>query len=191
MSSDFNKFLSVLSNLREQFIPFKVDFMDRNNFKDFAMKLSSKLGTWSNVYVTGYFSEGMREEFERLGTWKRLRLICPEFDPKLRRNRRDLQALRKLSQVTPEREGAGVEIKFSNMLHARLFIAFNRQLQSEEVDGLLVMGSFDFNKEGISGERFDAGIYTRSSDLVKSAIKFFEDVWDDSSSIPLDKAFSK
>ena len=189
MSSKFDKFHNILANLPEQLNKFKVDFKNRNDFKDFAFNLSGNLKSWNEVYVTGYFSEGARGEFNKIAEWKKLRLICPKFRLSSERNRSDLQALRKLSKVEPLGKNAGVEIKISNMVHARLFVAFNRILQTEDYSGLLVLGSFDFNKEGIAGERFDAGISTQNPDLVKSAIKLFEEIWNDDSSKPLDEAF--
>jgi hypothetical protein len=72
MSSEFNKFHNIIANLPQKFNKFKVDFMNRNDFKDFAFKLSNNLFPWNEVYVTGYFSEGMRGEFDKIARWKKL-----------------------------------------------------------------------------------------------------------------------
>ena len=191
MSSKFNEFRSTLSNLAGKLDLLKADFMDRESFKKFASELNSKLKSWREVCITGYFSEGMRKEFEKIAEWKKLRLICRKLDPKRTGDKKDLDALRKLSTIEPKGEGAGVEIKFSDIVHARLFVAFNRLPQTEDYSGLLILGSFDFNKDGIAGQRLDAGISTKNPDLIKSAIKLFEEMWNDSSSIPLDKAYPK
>jgi hypothetical protein len=41
----------------------------------------------------------------------------------------------------------------------------------------------------LSLERYDTEIITENPDLVKSAFKLFKEIWNDSSSVPLDKAF--
>lgn len=53
------------------------------------------------------------------------------------------------------------------------------------------MGSFDFNTECIGLDRYDAGIKTKHPDLLKSAIDFFEKVWNYSESQPLQDVMSK
>ena len=92
----------------------------------------------------------------------------------MRRDKKNLEALRKLSK-------AGVEVKFNNRIHARLLVAYTK------ISGLLILGSFDFNTECIGKERYDAGIKTGHPDLIKSAIDFFEQVWTDSETQTLDQ----
>ena len=55
--------------------------------------------------------------------------------------------------------------------------------------GLLVIGSFDFNTEGMSKERYDAGIKTKNPDLVLSATELFMKIWEDSDSVPLKEKY--
>jgi hypothetical protein len=52
--------------------------------------------------------------------------------------------------------------------------------------GLLLIGSFDFNTECIGKDRYDAGIKTKHPDLVESATKLFEQIWDEPESIPIE-----
>jgi len=184
MSSEFDDFKNVLANLHERFNLFRVDFMDRQGFKNFSHDLSSKLGTWNEICITGYFSEAVREDLERLAQFKKLRIIGIEFNPKNRRDRKNLEALKKLSKVKGDGERYGVEIKVNNMLHARFLVAFNQS--ASQLRGRLILGSFDFNTEGVAGVRFDAGITTQHPDLVRSAIKLFDEIWNDSSSISLE-----
>ena len=73
---------------------------------------------------------------------KNVRLICPEFPLQSKRDRRNLQVLKKLT-------GAGAEMKVNNRLHARFLVGHNPAL-----GGLLVIGSFDFNTECIGKERY-------------------------------------
>lgn len=47
--------------------------------------------------------------------------------------------------------------------------------------GYLILGSFDFNREGIGDLRKDAGIITENPELVEAALSYFNDVWESSS----------
>jgi hypothetical protein len=103
-------------------------------------------------------------------------MICPEFPLDSKRDRRNLEVLKKLAET-------GAEIKFNNRLHARLLVAY--EPHAPKLYGLLILGSFDFNTECIGKERYDAGIKTTNPDLLQSAIDFFEQVWNDSESITI------
>jgi hypothetical protein len=85
----------------------------------------------------------------------------------------NLEALEKLAN-------AGAEIKFNNRLHARLLVGGH-----PTIGGLLVIGSFDFNTECIGKERYDAGIKTRNPDLIESALKLFEQIWNEPESVSI------
>jgi hypothetical protein len=54
---------------------------------------------------------------------------------------------------------------------------------------LLIIGSFDFNTECIGKERLDAGIKTNHPDLVKSALQFFDGIWNTTESISLNEKY--
>jgi hypothetical protein len=106
-------------------------------------------------------------------------LLSQEFYPNNRRDKQNLEVMRKLSE-------AGAEIKVNNRLHARFLVAHSPEFPGI---GLVVVGSFDFNKEGMSKERYDAGIKTRNPDLVGSALRLFEQIWNEPESLPLDKKY--
>ena len=181
MGEEWRKLEKKIVNLQSALFPFQVvDFLDRDSFKRFCDNLPHDVGSpYQNIFITGYFSETIREPLERIIKMKRnVRLICPEFPTKSRRDRRNLEALKKLAK-------AGAEIKINNRLHARFFVAHKPFI------GLLVIGSFDFNTECIGKERYDAGIKTTHPDLVKSAIKLFEQIWDEPESIPLEDFMKK
>jgi len=176
MGEEWEKFKDKIVNLQSDLSPFEVDFMDRNSFKKFCDNLRSELQAYRSIWITGYFSETIRETLQKIakGMNYSVRLICPEFPIKSQRDRRNLQALKKLAD-------AGAGIKFNNRLHARFLVAYRPSMQ-----GLLVIGSFDFNTECIGKERYDAGIKTRHPDLVKSAIKLFEQIWDEPESMSME-----
>ena len=93
----------------------------------------------------------------------------------------------KLAHNLHEIEKAGVEIKINNRLHARFLVAYDIVQEDDytKYQGLVLIGSFDFNTECLGRERYDAGIKTRNPDLVKSTVELFEQIWNEPESIPL------
>jgi len=182
MGEEWKKFKDKIIHLQSDLSPFQVDFLDRDSFKRFCDNLRSEGQGYQEIYITGYFSETIRETLQEIAEVKLnlVRLICPEFPIKSQRDRRNLGALKKLAV-------AGAEIKFNNRLHARFLVAYN----PANSRGLLVIGSFDFNTECIGRDRYDAGIKTRHPDLVKSAIKLFEQIWNEPESITLEDFMKK
>jgi len=125
------------------------------------------------------------ENMVRLG--QNVRLIRQEFPTKFpaklsKKDSKELEVLEKLVD-------AGAKVKINHRTHARLFIAHNPKLG--EGRGLVVIGSFDFNSECYTKERYDAGIKTTHPDLVKSAVKLFEEIWSEPKSIYLEEFFEK
>ena len=182
MGEEWEKFKNQIIHLQSDLAPFEVDFLDRDSFKRFCDNLHSELEGYRDIYITGYFSETIRENLRRIISYKPnlVRLICPEFPIQSKRDRRNLEALKKLAV-------AGAEIKVNNRLHARFLVAYNPPIAR----GLLLIGSFDFNTECIGRERYDAGIKTRHPDLVKSAIKLFEQIWNEPESMSLEDFIKK
>lgn len=184
MGDHWNKFREKLTHLQGDLVQFKVDFLDINSFKDFVDNLwRTTLQNYPEICMTGYFSETIREKLEYLMNWNtNVRLISPELPSRAsKRDRRNLEVLKKLVNT-------GVKIKFNHRTHARLLIAYNPKA---DYRGLVIIGSFDFNSECIGKERYDSGIKTRHPDLVKSAIKLFEQIWNEPESISLEEYIEK
>lgn len=178
---EYEEFRKRIVDLQSYWNWFKVDFVDRDAFSRFALQLCSQVSDWTNICITGYFSETIRKEVEALiKLGRRVRLICSDFPVKTKRDKRNLQALKNLAN-------AGAEIKVNNRLHARFLVAHTPELKTNI--GLLVIGSFDFNTECIGRERYDAGIKTRHPDLINSAVKLFEQVWNAPESKPLNERY--
>jgi hypothetical protein len=178
--SEWNELIDKVVKLQSIIHPFRVGFLDRESFKRFCDGLPHNLTDYEEICITGYFSETVRKAIETLAKWKKhVRLICPEFPVKSQRDRRNIQALRKLTKND-------VEVKFNHRLHARLLVAYNTYTNSK-TRGFLILGSFDFNTDCIGLERHDAGIETRHPDLVKSAVDFFNKLWGDSESITIEE----
>ncbi len=180
MGEEWEKFRKKIIHLQSDLTPFEVDFLDRDSFKRFCDNLRSEVDGYRKIYITGYFSETIRETLQNIIKLRQnIRLICPEFPTKSKRDRKNLEVLKKLAD-------AGAEIKFNNRLHARFLVAHN-----PAIGGFLIIGSFDFNTECIGKERYDGGIKTRHPDLVKSAIELFEQIWNEPESISLEDFMKK
>lgn len=183
----YEEFRKKIVNLQSDVTMFKVEFLDRDGFKKFADDLHSNIDGWHKICVTGYFSETIRKSLESIikTPSNNIRLICPFLDIKKPRDKKNLQALRKLAN-------AGAEIKVNDRLHARFLVAYDQvQKPSLRYWGLLLIGSFDFNTECIGRERYDAGIKTRHPDLVRSAVELFEQIWNEAESIHLEEFIKK
>lgn len=187
----YKNFRQKIVDLQSDVALFTTTFLDRDDFKSFADNLVANVGSWYNICITGYFSETVRKSLELILTrpqYKiyKIRLICPYLNIKNTKDGKNLTTLRKLAF-------AGAEIKFNDRIHARFLVAYNPAKGSEFIKnwGLLVIGSFDFNTECIGRERYDAGISTRNPDLVHSAVKLFEQIWNEPESIPLEDFIKK
>ena len=180
MGEEWKKLKDKVTFLQSDLEPFEVNFLDRDSFKGFCDNMRFELENYRKIYITGYFSETIRDALERLIKLKNnVRLICPELQTQHKRDEKNLTALMKLADV-------GAEVKFNNRLHARFLVAHR-----PAVGGLLVVGSFDFNTECIGRERYDAGIITKHPDLVKSAVNLFEQIWNEPESVPLNEKYPK
>lgn len=177
ISVEYEKFRNKIGvELQSDWQSFKVEFLDRDSFKVFSDNLLEQIGGWTEIGIAGYFSETIRESLERIiETGRKLRLICQELDVNDRRDRKNLDVLKRLCLK-------GVEIKINNRLHARFLVAYRPDERGKS--GVLVLGSFDFNTECLGKERYDAGVKTMHPDLVNSAIDLFEEIWNDPESTP-------
>jgi len=185
----YEEFRQKIVNLQSDVSLFQVEFLDRDKFKKFADNLGSNISAWINIRITGYFSETIRESLENLMRMRKspprkMRLICPHLDIRKTREKKNLQALKKLAD-------AGIEIKVNDRLHARFLVAYTKitgpkMSSSREYWGMLLIGSFDFNTKCIGRERYDAGVKTNNPDLVKSAVELFDQIWNEPESVPLE-----
>ncbi len=171
-----DKITSIQADMKQ----FEIEFLDRDSFKSFCDNLSSNLMNLNDICLTGYFSETIRTELENIASNRahQVRLISPDFQLGSNRDKKNLEALMKLSK-------SGIEVRFNYRLHARLLIAKN------PLTSLLILGSFDYDTECIGTERYDAGIKTSNPDLVNAASDFFEQVWNDSETQSLKQFLKK
>ncbi len=173
---NFSKLKNDATNIATRLLGFNVDFYDQVKFKHFVDNYMVELfSCYDEICISGHFSEGFAE------------LICPKLEG-VRKNLtlrlitkghgvKTVNSLRKI-------QDAGAEVRWNDKTHFRMFVG------TSTIGGVLLLGSFDFNKEGMSRERRDVGIYTTHPDLVQSAYEYFMNVWNEErDSIPLDEKF--
>jgi hypothetical protein len=126
----------------------------------------------THIDISGYFSEGIVDILSaKIREGCKIRLLSRELN--LKRNPQDRRNLRALKKM----QDAGIEIRISARNHSRLLLVYRTE-EDTVTRGALVVGSFDFNKECFAHERKDAGIVTKHPDLVKSAVSFFNEIWE-------------
>lgn len=146
---------------------FKVDFIDEDGFMGFISELRKprsreygKRGRIKHIDITGYFGE-------------------PIIKPLTNIIKKDCIVRIITTQPKPEMfklRDIGVDVKINPDIHARIFVAYDEP--GEYRRGRLLLG-FDFDFKGMGGGRRDAGIITRNPDLIKSAVEYFDEVWND------------
>jgi hypothetical protein len=174
----------------------KIIFMDDQRFNSFLDHLKGINRTefdsnfsfiQCNFFdIIGYFSEGMGKILlQHLEGYKdcKIRLISPELKTDQRQDRLNLNALRKM-------QAKGIEIRVNDRIHTRLFIGYYDRDLNTVSNQVLLLGTFDFNREGLSQDKINAGILTRHPDLTKSARELFEKVWEEKiDTKPLSEAY--
>lgn len=173
---EFFKLKNDVDKIATSLLRFNVEFYDEAKFKYFVDNhMVNLFHSYDEICISGHFSEGLAE------------LICSKLEG-VRKNltlriltsstgTSSIEALRKI-------QDAGAKIRYNRRTHFRMFVG------KSESQGYLILGSFDFNKEGMTMDRRNAGISTTHPDLVQSAYKYFMKVWqEERDSIPLDEKF--
>jgi hypothetical protein len=116
------------------------------------------------VYIMGHFDQVILNKLIPIA--KKIKIISPS-DTLSRKKNKD--ALERLSK-------AGAEVRLHPMLHARVFCVPKSRF--------LIVGSGDIQTDCFGGSRFDAGIMSNYPQAIDDAVKFFENVWSESSPFP-------
>ncbi len=173
----WDKTLDKLQDIKGELARYRVKFVDNKEFTKILTHLRNpvrskyrgyriKLGKTekrdiANLYITGYIGDEISDYLiQGLKNGCNIQVISIHRRP----------ILNKLKDN-------GVKIKTNKNMHARMMIGFSDRETMN--NGFLLVGSFDLDKTSLGGDKKNAGIITTHPDLIKSAIDFFEEEWDD------------
>jgi len=155
---EINQILLGLTKFTARWITFE-------GFKKHFDRMENHFSTYEEIWITGHFSNNFARKIE--GLCEKLPncdLRILSIDPK--GNQINLDALNKMKED-------GARVKIHRKLHARMFIGYNEKRDIME----LMIGSYDYNREGYSGENINVCISSRNPELIHEARKFFMKHW--------------
>jgi len=155
--------LKRLSRFRARWYPYE-------SFRKFIEQMETHFKTYKEIWLTGHFSNSFARRIEGLPS------KLPGCDFRVlsidTTNKKNLEALKIIKKE-------GGKVKIHKTLHARMFIGCN-----EDTDTMcLIIGTYDYNREGISGENVNAGLYTSNPEIIKRAKDFFLAQWNSAQDI--------
>ena len=177
--AEWEKEIENMHSKINQLSRFRIRFLHARDFIKYIEGIGQYARRFQEILLMGHFdnafSEIMVEGYRHFSKGCSVRVISHRFnkgdedDP----NRRALESLADL----------GIEVKVNVDAHARMFIGNHENPYSAEV----LLGSFDFNRDGMTRRKVNAGIQTGHPDVVREAVKLFDKVWENKRSIPLDE----
>ena len=170
MATEWSRTLQALEREKTNLTRFEVHFFDESNFKKFMEEIEQILTMYEHICLAGYFSEAMTQAIFKVypGIKPNIRVLSPRLG-KTQRDQDNLKALRKLADK-------GIIVRVHSRLHCRMFLAYTINPKGD-ISGSLILGSFDFNNEGMLMTKRNAGIFTYHPDLVKSAITYYNEIF--------------
>jgi len=178
MSSEWGEELSNVSDHILSLHRYNVRFLKAPSFIKYFERIPDLRGKFQKLMLMGHFdnafTEIVGEYYPLYSNRVEMRVVSHRFnkgdedDP----NRRALETLADM----------GALVKVNVDVHARMFIGYHEHQNISE----LLLGSFDFNRDGLSRHKNNAGIITSNPDLLKEAVAFFEKIWSRNRSVPLE-----
>lgn len=175
MSSEWHKDLQKITEQIGWLENYAVRFCRAPSFIKYIEHIEKRLQTFQQIMLMGHcdnaFTDIVEEHYPKYRC--EMKVISHRFNKgdKDDANRRGLEILADM----------GVAVKVNVDAHARMFIGYHELPYISE----LVLGSFDFNRDGLSRRKKNAGIITRNPDIVKEAVDFFNKIWEHKGSVPL------
>ena len=163
--STYNEAFQNAQDALRRLTRFRVLWYPYESFKKFIEQMETHFTTYKEVWLTGHFSKSFVRRIRGLPSrYPNCDFRVLSIDPKS--NKINLEALKEIKEE-------GGKVKIHRTLHARMFIGCN-----EDTDSMcLIIGSYDYNREGISGENVNIGLYTSNPELIKQAKAFFLVQW--------------
>ena len=163
--STYNEAYKNAQNALEKLTRFRARWYPYESFNKFIEQMESHFIAYKEIWLTGHFSYSFVRRIKGLPSiYPGCDFRVLSIDPKS--NKINLEALKSIKEE-------GGKVKIQRTLHARMFIGCN-----EDADSMcLIIGSYDYNREGISGENVNAGLFTTDPEMIKQAKDFFLVQW--------------
>jgi len=179
MSSEWSDAINKIDKDVLNLSRFHVRFWTEKDFIPFITSLGRHFDTYRYLWFLGYFDNSFAKKVEEHYWESRRELIDVRAlslpfrkDSRGQINKRTLEKLQRLH----------VEVKINDHLHGRMMLLLPDMGTISEV----VLGSFDFNKDSLSGDKTNTGIHTNHPDIIKSAKTLYEEIWDSDDSRSLE-----
>lgn len=161
----FSDEMSEIHNILARLDRFRARWITFEGFKRHFDKMENHFMTYEQIWITGHFSNNFARGIEGLcNKFPGCDFRILSIDPK--GNRINIDALIKM-------EEDGAKVKIHKKLHARMFIGYHKKRDMME----LMIGSYDYNREGYSGENINVCVSSRDPELIQKARKFFIRLW--------------
>ena len=162
--STYNEAFQKAQNSLQRLSRFKAIWYPDKSLRKFMEQMESHFSSYKEVWLTGHFSNSFVVRIKDLPS------RYPGCDFRVlslhTTNNRNLESLKLIKK-------AGGQVKMHRTLHARMFIGYN-----EETDtNCLIIGTFDYTREGYGGENVNASLLTHNPEIIKQARDFFLEEW--------------
>lgn len=160
----FTEEISKLVAVSQRLSTFQASWVTREDFDDHIKSMKNYFSTYKEIWITGHFSNSFAMKIK--GLCKKY----PGCDLRIlsiyTTNKKNLDALNKI-------KADGAKVKIHSTLHSRIFIGYNEETSTWKT----IIGSYDYNREGISGENINAGISSQDIEVIQKARDFFKEQW--------------
>ena len=168
----WDKQILAITNATKTLEFFKTTLVETEKIIDVINNFPCDLENVESISLMGHFDNAFARVVEtNLPKYPnfQLRIISLPF-PKDSRGEQNRRALEKI-------EKAGGQVRVNDDLHVRIYLAYHSVAISQ-----LMVGSFDFNRDGLSKAKTNIALLTHNQDLAEEALAFFDRIWESNSS---------
>jgi len=184
MSREWRRAIKKAEKAIDELSLFHTEFWNQKEFITYVNQLKDHLDHYDSLWFSGHFDNAFAKivedcHYEGLAERSDIRILSLPFS-KDQRGKNNRRALEKLARFK-------LKVRVNEDLHARMLILFNES----DIENEVVLGSFDFNRDGLSQAKLNSGIKSRHTDVFNSAKKFFESVWESPDTMTLKEYIGK
>ena len=163
--SSFTEEIAKIVEVSQRLSTFQAHWMTFEDFEHHVDRMKNYFAMYKEIWITGHFSYNFARKLHGLcKKYPNCDIRILSINPK--GNQNNLRALKKLKED-------GAKVKIHPALHARIFIGYNEETSLWQT----IIGSYDYNREGISGENINASISSKDINVVQQARGFFSNLW--------------